>query len=336
MNEYIICLGGGAEQVELVKKIEAMNFKSIVVDKNLNCKAKKYSSIFINESTHSPDKIINRLDNLKLKKIKSIVNRSSGYPVYTCAVLSEFLGLENLDPKIASKVITKQGFRDELKKIDVNNVKTFVNYLDIKKYLSESDLVIKPSFGEVGKSSIKKISDIEDFDNAAKVAKNASQNGNIIIEQFIDGFDYVCMGFVINSNFQCLAFLKENNNFNNKGELEGNGFSFPEKTDLHIKEESLRIAKKLSKNLGIISSPFNLSLRHCSDSGKLFPVELHLDLSGDFIYEELLSKFAHFSLFENAIKCSFGDGVLLQEVFGNGMLKINTIKEKRVGTYINE
>lgn len=336
MRNNIICLGGGHEQVELVKKIEAMNFRSIVVDKNLNCEAKKYSSFFINESTHSPERIICNMSNQNIRNIKAIVNRSSGYPVHTCAVLSEHLQLKNLDPKIALKVISKQGFRDELRKIDIDNIKTFTHQNEIEKQLACSGLVIKPSLGGIGKLNIKKITNIEEFDSAANEAKKISQDGNIVVEEFIDGFDYVYMGFVIDSNFMGLAFLQEHNSFNNTGRLVGNGFSFPKNIDKQMKKNCLNMANKISKNFGVINSPFNLSIRHCSKSGKIYPIELHLDLAGDFIYEQLLSNFSNFSLFENAINCSFGNGTLLEEVYGTGKVEITITDKKRRGRYIGD
>ena len=65
-KECVIFLGGGISQKIFIKSITNLGFKVILIDKDKNCPSKNDADIFLNINIKNYQKIISKLNKLKL------------------------------------------------------------------------------------------------------------------------------------------------------------------------------------------------------------------------------------------------------------------------------
>ena len=111
-KSYILSLGAGLNQIELIQNIRKMNYKVISVDLNSHAPGKELSDIFLNISSHDYIKIIEEIKKLKINLV-AVLTRSTGNPVLSVSKNAEEFGLKALNSNIAEILIDKNLFIDK-------------------------------------------------------------------------------------------------------------------------------------------------------------------------------------------------------------------------------
>ena len=102
-KKFVIIIGGSYEQLPFIRISKKNGYKTIVIDRNQLCVGFQEADIKFKISTYNYKKIISRLIKLNLKsKIKYVINRSSGLPVFTATYLYKFINFPHTPTNSAS------------------------------------------------------------------------------------------------------------------------------------------------------------------------------------------------------------------------------------------
>ncbi len=283
----VICLGGGNNQISVINSALRQNLEVIVIDQNRESKGAKLSKYFINESTHSSENIIRKLNEERISKdIIGILNRSSGYPVVTNSILNNFLDIESYSKEVAEACISK---------IKVNNILNKKNILVPKSVFfnqkgKEENLkfpfILKPEITPGGKVGVFYIDSKEKlnsyFDKFHKI--------KIVKEEFISGRDF-CLGAIIfEKELLPLTLLEEVHDINKFGKIFSKGIiSIPPELDYELLDKITNQSILITKILDINKSFVWISFKYTTKK-EIFFIEIHLDMGGDFVLDYLLPK----------------------------------------------
>lgn len=304
----LICLAAGPSQVPLIKCAKGMGFKIIAIDKDPNAIGFSYSDYAINVSTHNFQEILPELDNLaKNLNINGIINRSSGLPVIVAASISSYLKLPGVPLESAKQIVNKDQLRQSCDYLSIPSpeykVMTIGNHLSFDKL--SFPLVVKPALSSIGKSGVSVVLNKKEMKTAIKDAEHCTENDMIIIEEYLPGNDLSFISFVNDGNIYPICFLDEINEVDDKGSVYGKGFKARKFFDDPKEKEALKIASKIVKKFKIKRSPLLISYREDAN-GKLNLVEIHLDLGGDMLIEEVFPNALPYNFLETSIMMAIG------------------------------
>ena len=311
-QDAIICLAAGNSQIPILKVAKSLGYIVAAVDKNPSAPGLKYADIHICLSTYNVKAIIKELDLLKKKyKFIGILNRSAGPPVKVSAELSEYFGIQGVPINVAKSLVNKDQLRRICTKYNfpVPNYKIYSVENANSINISQFPVIIKPGLSLIGKSGITVVSSKKHLDKAIEYAAKNTINNKIILEEYLPGPDLTLVSFVQDGKLSPVCFLDELNNELKDGKIEGRGYKIhspPDKNELELAAH--KIAKKMIDSLKINRSPFMVSFRIASDGG-LRIIEVHLDLGGDLLIEQLFPNALTYDFKEIAVRMSVGDKV---------------------------
>ena len=286
---FLICLGGGASQLPLIKAAKKKKFNLILIDKNKYCPGKKLAQFFINVSLDNSKTIIEEIQKIKIphKLIVGVINRSSGRASLTMSKVQKKFRLNGSEPTMVQKILNKRLF---IKKCVENNilVPKFYNKIS-KKEISriKFPLIVKPSESVIGKKGISVVHKNTKINKAINFAKKYSVNKQAIIQKKVFGKDIVLLGAVKNRKYFDLALIDEINLIK-KNIIQRHGFRHPsEYIKKKIKKNLIFLANKIIKLFKLNNTPLNLSFR-VDAQNKFYLIEINLEISGELIHEKLL------------------------------------------------
>ncbi len=310
----LIILAASKSSLLLIKKAKKV-YSLIIIDKNPNASGFNFADEKIVLSTYEAEPIINRLSKLKGEyNFKGIITRSSGIPVITMAKIAKEFNLLGIEPSIAEKIVFKDKLMEESEKLSIPVPKhqTVTKLKDINWDKIQYPIVLKPSLGIIGKKGIRKIKNKFELVKFFKNTKKSSYNGYVDIERFEEGQDISLIAFSVKGKLYPIVLLDEINRFNKNGLLEVIGIMIPsqhDKYELRIYEFAQNIITKFN----IDTSVFLMSCRYTHDKS-LKLIEIHLDLGGDKILDDLLPKSSDIDFIDLAIKIMTGEKIK-QQVF---------------------
>jgi carbamoyl-phosphate synthase large subunit len=203
-------LGGGFNQIPLIKKAKQMGYKVLLTDMNVNPPCKQYADYYEQIDTTNKQETLNCAEKYK---IDYIVTDQTDVAVPTVAFIAEKLGLLGIGYNTALKFTNKYVMRRALKgKLDehIPECYYFDEELEAEKFCSGlstfSDYVIKPinSQGSKGVS----ILDYRYKQLIANAFKESVDRG-IIIERYIPGFEFSVESFVKDGKIYNLTLTKK-------------------------------------------------------------------------------------------------------------------------------
>ncbi len=302
-KKAIICMAAGPSQVMVIKKAKEMGFKVIAVDRKPDAVGFELADEKIIISTYEPQPIINHILKLKQYKLMGVINRSSGPPVITSAVVSKAFDLPGIEPEIADNIVSKSKLSTicNEKNIAVPNCQSVQDLSEIVWDQIEYPCIVKPSLSLIGKSRVKIIRDKDDLTQAFQRSKKVSCDGWVNIEEYIAGHDISLMAMVRDGELLPVVLLDELNCRNDSMEFYGAGFVVPSIFSDSIEEKHiLDLADDIVNKLGLRTTPFLMSCK-CEKGGFPCLIEIHLDLGGDLVLDELLPASSSFDFIKYAI-----------------------------------
>ena len=306
-QDAIICLAAGKSQEALLTKAKSLGYTIVAVDKNPEALGFKFADISVCESTYDAKAIIFQLELLDSKyRWVGVLNRSSGPPVSVAAELCEYFDLPGVPVDAAKTLVNKDQLRSACTKFSVPTPEYEIR--DITDAAEEKAIqypvVVKPALSLVGKSGITVVLSHEEFVEAFEYAKEKTINGKVLIEEYLPGPDLTLVSFFVDGKI-CPICLLDELNVELNGKVTSRGYKVSNKSDLL--SEAILISQKLADVFGIKRSPFMASFRMAED-GSLRLIEVHLDLGGDLLMEEVFPRALSFDFKELAVRMSAGDG----------------------------
>ena len=305
----IICLAAGRLQEQVIIKAKNLGYMVIAIDKDTNAPGFKHADLKICQSTYDADAIIKELEPLKNKfRWIGLLNRSSGPPVITAAKIGKYLDIPGVSIESAQILVNKDKLRIACLEYDVPSPKFKIYDIDKCDEVDINDfpVVVKPALSLVGKSGISVVRSKNEFKSSIKYATENTVNGKIIIEEFLEGPDLSLVSFVEDGKLFSICLLDEINIEKEDGYLTGKGFKTHSPDRNNWKLQAHDIAKKIISTFNIDRSAFMVSFR--SDSkNNLRLMEVHLDLGGDLLIEEVYPKALPFDFLELAVCMATGN-----------------------------
>ena len=304
-KKAIICLGTGKSQIPVIKTAAELGVAVIGIDRDLSSPGSQLCNEIINKSTYDANPILKDIYTLKMiYDIIGILNRSSGPPVVTAAVLAQKLGLSGVHPENAEIVIDKSKLMAFCTSQGIAAPKFVstdkIDYLDITSI--NFPVVVKPAISEIGKSGVSMVSDRHSFQKAFNSAKSVSLNGLVNIEQWVNGRDVSLMAVVQNRRLFPLVLLDELNVMPEGSQVKGFGFAVPSVfSNTPVYQNILKLAEQVVKKLSLNNTAFNMSCR-CGFKETPHLIEIHLDMGGDLILDALLPMSTSFDVLQYLCK----------------------------------
>ena len=305
----IICLAAGKSQEQIIIKAKSLGYIVVAVDKNPNAPSFRYVDIKICQSTYDADAIIKELDLLKdVYQWVGILNRSSGPPVVTAAKLCEHFNIPGIPIESAQVLVNKDMLRVACSKYDIPSPKYEIYNIDKCETVScdEFPVVVKPALSLIGKSGISIVRSKKELNSSIKYAIENTINEKIVIEEFLEGPDLSLVSFVKDGKLCSICLLDEINIEKKNSTIAGKGFKIHPLDENNWTLKSHKIAQRIIDTFRIERSAFMVSFR-ADSKGNLRLIEVHLDLGGDLLIEEIFPKAFSFDFLWLAVEMAAGN-----------------------------
>jgi len=311
MQPTLVCLGAGKSQLLVIRKAKELGFLIIAIDRNPSAPGFLLSDVQLELSTHEAEPIICALKKLISKfKIVGVINRSAGPPVITAATICTAFSLPGVTIETAQTVVDKGRL---MRFCQLNDIPApLCQSVSTLRDLNAEDLtfpcIIKPALSLIGKGGVRLVKKSSDLPSAFNEAAQKTFNQRINVEQCIPGDDVSFISFVHQGELHPLVLLDEINGIDAEGNHFGQGFSVPSR---HWKKETgdavIRAARQLSDALNLKTTVFLVSFRVTPNTAPKV-IEIHLDMGGDRILDDLMPASTNFdfvSFFINGLAGKF-------------------------------
>lgn len=304
-QKAIICLAAGISQLIVIRKAKELGFAVIAVDQDAEAPGFALSDERIVASTYEAAPILTQLAAFGGRyEIRGVVNRSAGPPVVTGALLAQALGLPGVTPEVARSVVDKGLLKAICRKGKL--AVPLDQKLSSGTNADDSNItwpcVVRPALSLVGKSGVQVVQERHMLPSAIRRAREASLNGRINIEQFIPGYNVSLYGFVDRGELQPMVLVDELNGFDKNGCIRGMGMAVPSRFDeTEDRERIIVSARAIVALLDLGTTVCCISFR-CQPQGTPTLIEIHLDLGGDLILDELMPASTGFDFFAYFIR----------------------------------
>ena len=307
--DALICLAAGFSQKQLIKKAQSLGLKVVAIDKDPHAICAEISDEFICESTYDAVSIIDKLENLShLYNWKGILNRSAGLPVITASKIAFHFNLDGVPIETANAIVNKDILRGKCLEFGIPSPRYHAidNLSELNRELVHFPIVMKPGLSLVGKSGITVLNKIDQVESAFEYAKDNSINGKVIIEDYLSGSDFTLISFVSKGRLFPIIALDEINDESIDGKIKSCGYKTHDPgLGKDFKLQAQKISQELIEAFNIYSSPF-MSCFRANEDGELKLIEIHLDLGGDLLIEQLFPNALNFDYSETAVKMATG------------------------------
>ena len=302
-KSYILSLGAGLNQIELIQNIRKMNYKVISVDLNSHAPGKELSDIFLNISSHDYIKIIEEIKKLKINLV-AVLTRSTGNPVLSVSKIAEEFGLKALNSNIAEILIDKNLVIDKLNELNIPSPK---KYTIEKKDEIKFPVFVKPSKTNISHAGMKKCLNFEELEVAYKNAMNYSETNQVNIEEYLLGYDFVSFDYVYENEIMHLITVGEISS----GEPSFDGIGFytcPPEIEKFISQTINKFFKIFSIKIGFIQTASKIDLEN--KASKIY--ECHAEIGGDLVNDTFIPHISKdYNVFEQTINLFLGNKPLL-------------------------
>lgn len=298
----VLCLGAGPTQLPLIRGAASLGLEVVAVDRRPDAEALPLAHRALRASTHDPEAVLAALARLDpAPDLRAVLCRSSGPPVRTAAVVARALGLPGVPPSAAEAAIHKGRFRTLCAGLGLPGPGfALVSAPEALPAAVRLPAVVRPALPLVGKAAVRRARDGRELAAAVAEAASASQDGRAVVEDFVEGVDVVLLALVRQGRLEPLAWLDELVRFGPAGRARGLGFAWPSALSPELRSGMRATAARIAAALGIHTSAFHLSAR-VTPEGRIVPVELHLDLGGDLLLDELLPAAGHGDLLRRIV-----------------------------------
>ena len=306
MAKKILVPGAGIGQVFVLKKAREMGLTTVVVSPDGDFPGFQYADIIYHEDVRNEERV---LEIAQREKIAGIVSDQNDIPVETMGYVADILGLTGNSHATSKLYCRKDLMREKCKEIGVPSL-SYGIAADLKgsfKIAKEIGypIVCKPTNNQSSKGVYK----VDNEDELNRVFDEVLANafsGKIILEQFMEGREYIVDGLTIGGDYKSLLML-ENENFNLKNICIPRGRTSPTGLSDDKVSELLSIDLTINTLFGLANGlSHNEYLLNPRDD-KFYLIDAAARGGGAFISSHLLPYACGFDTTELQIRLALGD-----------------------------
>lgn len=285
----IICLGAGPSQLPLITEARGLGHQVVAIDRNEQAPGLAVADRAIVASTHDADGVVARLRALDLN-YAGLLARTCGPPLRTAARICAEFGLPGLSPELAELAVRKSTWRTFAR---ANGVPAPDGWLADASWSMPTraafPLVVKPDQTVAGKQAIRVVTAAGELTAALAAACDSSGNGLAEVEALAPGCDVTWLTLADRGRSRPLFGLDELVGVDRAGGIRGLGVATPSITSGTAHEaRMLAIMERLARLFPTVRAVLAFSFRVDPRGGEPVVIELHADLTGDLILDELL------------------------------------------------
>lgn len=303
----ILLLGGSMQQVIAIQRSKKLGYFTVLCDYLEDNPGRKVADKFYLVSTTDKELI---LDIAKKEEIDGIVCYASDPAAATQAYVAEKMNLCG-NPYESVKVLSDKGlFRKFLMKNGFN-VPKFKIYCDYQELEKDEDfftypVMLKPvdSSGSKGVVKLNSLSNcIKEFENAIKY----SRSKKVIIEEFIEPYNYQVAGdgFSVNGKLKFYCFGNDHFSDNSPNPFTPVAASFPLKMENYLKKDIVCEIQKVFDLLKLKTGAYNFDIR-VGKNKKVYLMEIGPRNGGNMI-PQVIKYATGVDLLDYTIKSAMGD-----------------------------
>lgn len=246
----ILILGAGEYQVPIIKKAKENKLYTIVVSP-----AGEYPGLTVADKVYFFDvRDKARILDIAIKeKIDGVLTDQTDLPVSTVAYIAEKLGLPGIGHKVSILFSNKFLMREKCREIGISVLKYELadKISRAQKFCKTTGfpVVIKPVDSQ-GSRGVYKICSKHDLEKYFKISQNYSSNHGVLLEEFIEGYEFIVDSLVIDHNYQNLA-IGDSYYFNLKNSFISNKRLFPTIHSKQITDRIIELDKKIIDAFGL-------------------------------------------------------------------------------------
>ncbi|OYD57788.1 lactate dehydrogenase [Fictibacillus aquaticus] len=309
-------LGASILQVPAIKKAKEMGFQVIAVDKDINAVGFEFADIKLVISTIDTPRV---LEAAKKYQIDSIMTVASDLPMRTVAKVAQKLSLKSISIETSMIATNKGLMRDCLKDNSVpipyfTRVGGYDDFLKSVLYFN-GKVITKPAdnSGSRGVYLIDNKSD-SNIEFAFNYAKENSRNGEILIEEFMEGPEVSVESISIDGKVNIIA-ITDKLTTGAPGFVEM-GHSQPSMLNREIKKEIEIITRKAIQAIGLNDGPAHTEIIITNEGPKI--VEIGARLGGDNISSHLVPLSTGIDMIKACIEIASGEAPVIKKKLSKG------------------
>lgn len=202
--DKLLVVGAGIGQVPLVKRAKALGVYVIVVTR-----AGDYPAIFLADEAwyidiYDYEAIVEKA---RVSGVTAVISDQNDLMMPTVAYVAEALGLPGNSQRATLSYCNKNKFREICDKEGVpapRHVELRSSGVSYSELPFEVPLMVKPADSQ-SSIAVCKVCSFDEFEKALDAALEASPTGSAIVEEFFEGTEVVCEGFVDDGRYRNLA-----------------------------------------------------------------------------------------------------------------------------------
>jgi len=324
--KYIIILGAGKNQLPFILESKKLGFKTIVFDRDKTKIGYNKADLFYDISIYNYQEILRVLEILNLSYHAIIARVTSSQGLLTGYEIAHKYNLT-----FASKLLINLGTNKTIlakfcqdHNIPAPKTKLIKNQNDISNvHISEkSTYILKPSMTIIGKKNIQKFNTKKELSNNFELTQSISANDEVLVQEYINGIDTTVFVHFCNNRFKIVASWDEIIGVQKNNHIKGLGLVTP---------STFYANNKLLEQIYLILETFNQLLVNenylvafsfkINNLNEAYLIEIHIDLTGDLIAEQLLpSANQNFNFFQIVIDVFLGNNLIKEYEFMNTLL----------------
>lgn len=212
-QKSLVIAGGGPSQLPFIRETKERGFRTIVFDQNPKCQANGVADIFFPISTHDSRRIVDELKRYEDSLVSCFTYSSYSAAQATVATVNDFFGLIGLNSAALKCGADKSVFKSRLRDAGLTTPRSILtNDLTQAQHFIDklAKVIVKPAIGGCGAAGVN-LTTHQDHDLSKKLreASNISEDGSILIEEFIEGEEYSIDGVVDSEGVKNFLFSKK-------------------------------------------------------------------------------------------------------------------------------
>lgn len=310
----IMILGASILQLPAILKAKEMGFQVIAVDMDKNAIGFKHADICLEISTIDTPKVV---EAAKKYKIDAVMTLASDMPMRTVAAIAAELDIVGISEETAINATNKARMRQRLFEYGVPTpefyiVNSYEEYLlAIKNFTNK--FIVKPASNS-GSRGVILVTNRNEVQHAYEYSKNYSRNGEIVVEEYMEGPEVSVETLTIDGVTHVIAITdKLTTGSPNFVEM---GHSQPSMLSEEVKDKIAEVAISAIKAIGIENGPSHTEVMVTKDGPKI--VELGARLGGDNITTHLVPLSTGVDMVECCIKIALGDEPEIERKISRG------------------
>lgn len=298
----ILVIGAADSCLGIIRTIKRLGHLAVVVGANENMPAKAVADYYLIAEDGDVDAVVSFCQEVG---VNAIVPTPVDRTLHWMAKVAERLQLNFLSVNVVENFRNKYKMKNCLQTAGINCAKGFLvskesfSLLQLKDY--SFPLIVKPIDAYASRGVVK-VSNLKELEIYIEEAISFSSNGQVVIEEFIDGREFNAEGVCFNGTVEIYAIVEKiRDPFPRTIEM---GHIVP--PDITEAEEKI-IIETISKGvlaLGMENGAFNAEIKLNNDKG--YVIEINGRLAGDFIISHLLKPTIGQDMEEALVRISIG------------------------------